>query len=100
MTDMMNLGFTDEEAWKAGVGWRAMKEAMWIPIVGAIITAGLFLLRVTMSEAISQVARLNSERGSNHLSQVADEISRLHKLKQDGVLSESEFQAAKRKVVG
>lgn len=30
----------------------------------------------------------------------ADEISKLHKLKQDGVLSDEEFQAAKKKLVG
>ena len=30
----------------------------------------------------------------------ADEISKLHKLKQDGILSEDEFQTAKRKLVG
>ncbi|MBK8201516.1 MAG: SHOCT domain-containing protein [Bdellovibrionales bacterium] len=44
-------------------------------------------------------AKINSEIGQARNS-IADEIAKLHKLKQDGALSDQEFQAAKKKLVG
>lgn len=57
-------------------------------------------LKIFFSPVVVQIANRSRKPNENTQATVAQEIEKLHKLKQDGLLDEAEFKAAKNKLLG
>lgn len=57
-------------------------------------------LKILFSPVVVQIANRSRKPNENTQATVAQEIEKLHKLKQDGLLDEAEFKAAKNKLLG
>jgi hypothetical protein len=57
-------------------------------------------LKIIFSPLVVHIANRGRKTDSNTQANVAQEVEKLHKLKQDGLLDEAEFKAAKNKLLG
>ena len=56
-------------------------------------------LKIVFSPVVVQIANRSRKSNANAQATVAQEIEKLHKLKQEGLLDEAEFKAAKNKLL-
>ena len=88
-----NFRRTDHHGW-AKAGWTIF--IIWAPILGVLV---YMIARPKMTEQDKELIDQYNARNAPPASSAADEVAKLHKLKDSGALTDAEFEAAKAKAL-